>query len=90
MSVRLRALSFGALVVGSVIAVDPAGLSPFGPAKWLVVSTAAAATVACALRTGATRCHRRSWWMWMALLALLALDAAGIPKTVVLVGTAKS
>ena len=75
MTVRPRALSFGALVVGSVITVDPAGLSPFGPSKWLVISTAAAATVAWTLRSGATRCHRRSWWMWMALLALLTLSA---------------
>jgi O-antigen ligase len=75
MSVRLRALSFGALVVGSVITVDPAGLSPFGPSKWLVISTAAAATIAWTLRTGAARCHRRSWWMWVALLVLLTLSA---------------
>ena len=75
MTVRLRALSFGALVVGSVIAVDPAGLSPFGPSKWLVVSTGATATVAWALRHGSTRCHRRTWWMWIALLALLTLSA---------------
>ena len=75
MSVRLRALSFGALVVGSVIAVDPAGLSPFGPAKWLVISTAAAATVAWTLRSGTARCDRRTWWMWTALLALLTISA---------------
>ena len=75
MSVRLRALSFGALVVGSIIAVDPAGLSPFGPAKWLVISTAAAATVALMLRSGTARCDRATWWMWTALLALLTLSA---------------
>lgn len=75
MTVRPRALSFGALVVGSVIAVDPSGLSPFGPSKWLVISTAAAVTIAWTLRTGATRCHRRSWWLWMALAALVTLSA---------------
>lgn len=75
MTVRPRALSFGALVVGSVIVVDPAGLSPFGPSKWLVISTAAAATVAWTLRTGRARCHRRSWWMWIALLVLLTMSA---------------
>jgi O-antigen ligase len=75
MSVRLPALSFGALVVGSVIVVDPGGLAPFGPSKWLVVSTVACATTALSLRSGSTRCHRRSWWMWIALLGLLALSA---------------
>ena len=75
MSVRLRALSFGALVVGSVIAVDPAGLSPFGPAKWLVISTAAAATVAWTLRCGTARCDRRTWRIWTALLTLLTVSA---------------
>ena len=75
MSVRLRAVSFGALIVGPVIAVDPAGLSPFGAAKWLVISTAAAATVAWTLRQGTARCDRRTWRMWTALLALLTVSA---------------
>jgi O-antigen ligase len=75
MSVRLPALAFGALVVGSVIVVDPGGLAPFGPSKWLVVSTLACATTALSLRSGSTRCHGRSWWTWVALLALLTLSA---------------
>jgi O-antigen ligase len=75
MSVRLPALSFGALVVGSVIAVDPDGLAPFGPAKWSVVSTLACVTIASSLRLGGARCHRSTWWMWIALLGLLALSA---------------
>ena len=75
MSVRLPALSFGALVVGSVIAVDPAGLAPFGPSKWLVVSTLAFVTIALSLRFGTVRCHRPTWWMWVALLGLLTVSA---------------
>ena len=36
---RLATIGCGALVVGSVMAADPAGWSPFGPSKWLVIST---------------------------------------------------
>lgn len=75
MSVRLPALSFGALVVGSVIAVDPGGLAPFGPAKWLIISMLAFATVALSLQRGDRRCEPRTWWMWVALLGLLTLSA---------------
>jgi O-antigen ligase len=75
MSVRLPALAFGALVVGSVIIVDPAGLAPFGPSKWLTVSTLALITAALSLRHGSTRCRRHSWWAWVALLGLLTLSA---------------
>ena len=75
MSVRLPALVFGALVVGSVITVDPGGLAPFGPSKWLVVSALAFLTATVSLRHGSTRCHRQSWWMWVALLGLLTLAA---------------
>jgi O-antigen ligase len=75
MSVRPPAVAFGALIVGSVVVVDPAGLAPFGPAKWLVVSTLAFAAVGLAMWRGSVRCHRRSWWAWVALLALLLLSA---------------
>jgi O-antigen ligase len=75
MSVRLAALAFGALVVGSVVVVDPAGLAPFGPAKWWVASTLGFAGVALALRHPTTSCHRRSWWGWLALSGLLTLAA---------------
>ncbi len=75
MSVRLPALVFGALVVGAVITVDPGGLAPFGPSKWLVVSALAFLTATLSLRHGSARCHRQSWWMWVALLALLTLAA---------------
>jgi O-antigen ligase len=73
--VRLPALAFGALVVGSVITVDPAGLAPFGPSKWLTVSTLGLITAALSLRHGSTRCQRQSWWAWLALLVLLTLSA---------------
>jgi O-antigen ligase len=75
MSVRPAALSFGALVAGSVIVADPAGLAPFGPAKWLVVSTLGFGATALSLWRQVARCDRRAWWGWIVLLALLALSA---------------
>jgi len=74
MNVRSPALASGALIVGSVAALDPAGLAPFGPAKWLIVSTLGFAAAMLSLRHSA-RCHRRSWWAWTALLVLLTLSA---------------
>lgn len=38
-----------AAVLPGVLAVDPGGLSPFGPAKWWTVSTLALAAVAATL-----------------------------------------
>ena len=75
MSVRPRAVAFGTLAVGAVVALDPGGLAPFGPAKWWVVSTAAFVVVALSLRHGTTRCHRPSWWAWVMLLGLLTMSA---------------
>jgi O-antigen ligase len=75
MDVRPPAVAFGALAVGSVVALDPAGLAPFGPARWWVVSTAALVLATLSLRHGSTRCHRRSWWAWVALLGLLTTSA---------------
>ena len=67
----------GAIVLGSVVAFDPAGWYPFGPAKWLVVSTAVAAAaayaLACRLRP---RLPRWAWMLFGALLAWLVLAAA--------------
>jgi O-antigen ligase len=75
MSVRPPALALGALVVGSAVAIDPGGLAPFGPSKWLVVSTLGFAAAALSLRNGSTRGHRQSWRAWVVLLALLTLSA---------------
>ena len=75
MSVRPPALALGALVVGSAVAIDPSGLAPFGPSKWLVVSTLGLAAAALSLRNGSTQCHRQSWWAWVVLLGLLGLSA---------------
>ncbi len=76
MSVRSAALAFGALVVGSALVVDPAGLAPFGPSKWLLVSTVGVLVATLSLRHRSTRCHRQSWWAWVGLLALLTASAS--------------
>jgi O-antigen ligase len=73
--VRLSATTLGALVVGSVIAADPAGWSPFGPAKWMVISTLGCAGGALALWRRDAGLHRRTWWLWLALVVLLAVSA---------------
>jgi O-antigen ligase len=75
MSVRPSALALGALVVGSAVAIDPSGLAPFGPSKWLVVSSLGFVGAALSLRNGTTRCHRKTWQAWVVLLALLTLSA---------------
>jgi O-antigen ligase len=75
MSVRPSALALGALLVGSAVAIDPGGLAPFGPSKWLVVSTLGFAGAGLSLRSSSTRCHRQSWRAWVVLLALLTLSA---------------
>ena len=57
MGVRPTALFLGALAVGSVVACDPAGWSPFGPAKWLVVGVLSSAAIASGFAAGWARLH---------------------------------
>jgi O-antigen ligase len=75
MGVRAASLSLGALFVGSVIVVDPAGLAPFGPAKWGAISTLALVGGGLALRSGGQQLHRPSMAAWTALLLLLSAGA---------------
>lgn len=74
-TVDVSGLALGALVVGTVVAADPSGWAPFGPAKWLVVSTLGALGVGLALWRRGSAAHRWSWWAWAALVALLTLAA---------------
>jgi hypothetical protein len=66
----------GAIVLGSAAALDPGGWYPFGPTKWLVVSTlvagAAMYALACRLRP---RLPRWAWGLVVALIGWLALAA---------------
>jgi hypothetical protein len=75
MGVRPASLTLGALVVGSVVAVDPAGLAPFGPARWGVVSVLGTLGGGLALWTSRRRLDRTTGLLWLGLLALLALGA---------------
>lgn len=59
MGVRINAVAAGALVLGAAAAVDPAGLAPFGPARWLWISTLATLTIGLTMwRRSGARSHR--------------------------------
>ena len=75
MGVRVAAWFLGALVVGSVAVADPSGLAPFGPAKWLAISTLALLGGGLALRNGQQPIHRPTLQLWVVLLAFLAFGA---------------
>ena len=75
MGVRVAAWFLGALVVGSVTVADPSGLAPFGPAKWLAISTLALLGGGLALRNGQQPIHRPTLQLWVVLLAFLAFGA---------------
>ncbi len=64
-----------ALIVATVIAVDPAGLWPFGPARWLVVSAGGVCVVVWCLAQQEWRLDRRTCRLWMVLLACLTAGA---------------
>ncbi|MEX0848343.1 MAG: O-antigen ligase family protein [Ilumatobacteraceae bacterium] len=72
----------GALVIGTVVAVSPGGLSPYGPARWMVVSTISLVLVGLALRYGTVALHtasRRAWWALLAWLAVATFLGGDVP-----------
>jgi O-antigen ligase len=73
--VRNIAAWSGALVIGTVVAVSPGGLSPYGPARWMVVSTISFVLAGLALRYGTVALHRSSRRAWCVLLGWIALAA---------------
>ncbi len=75
MGVRWIPFTLGAMVVAAVLAVDPGGLSPFGPARWWLVSTLGLVGGGLALRRSNARLDRRSTWLWGALLVLFVVSA---------------
>lgn len=75
MTISGRAAAAGALPLGAVLALDPGGFAPFGPAKWLAVGAIVPAGVAM-LRGGTVRLERRSAAAWAALLVIGAVAAA--------------
>ncbi|MEO1063881.1 MAG: O-antigen ligase family protein [Actinomycetota bacterium] len=69
------ALAAAALVVGSVVAVDPGGFAPFGPLRWLVVAVAGLVVIGATVRDRVV-VERWSTAAWVVLLGWLALAAA--------------
>ncbi|MCY7298926.1 MAG: O-antigen ligase family protein [Ilumatobacteraceae bacterium] len=70
-----RATAAWVLIVGVVVAVDPAGLWPFGPMRWLVVSTGGLAIIAICLWRPERGLDRRTLRLWLVLLTCLALGS---------------
>ena len=68
-----------ALPVGAVLAVDPSGLSPYGPAKWALITTlvlaAAATQPGRGRRLVVARAPARAWIVFLVVVALAALVA---------------
>lgn len=73
---RPIAVSATLLIVGSAIAVYPAGFAPFVTLRWAVVSTVSLALVAAILWHGELRIHRATAGGWTAFLGWAALAGA--------------
>ncbi len=75
---RPTAWFLSALIIGTV-AVDPFGFAPFGPIKWVIVTTAGFGALWMAV-AAKLQVHRPSLWGWLAfltwgvLVSVLALD----------------
>ena len=67
---RPLALALAALFVGTIVAVDPAGLVPSGPTRWTVDLIVMGAAV-CLLLLGRLHIDRVTGCVWLALLAWL-------------------
>ena len=66
----------GLLAPAAILAVDPSGWSPFGPAKWAAVTALGLAAVAAALATSPTlRLHRWATGLFAGLVAWLCVAA---------------
>jgi O-antigen ligase len=74
-----------ALIVCAVVAVDPGGLAPFGPIKWLLVPALVLAAFATAPTISA---ERRTTVAWSVFLAVAAVSAvAGLDPLYAWIGT---
>lgn len=80
-----------AMVVGlpaSVLVIDPGGLAPFGPAKWMVVPTLVLGGAAAVVWGERVRVARRPLVAWGVFLALVAVAAAvGLDPLYAWIGT---
>lgn len=75
MTMRAASLTLGALVVATVIAIDPVGLAPFGPARWMAVSTLALAGSGLAIWHGDVPFERLTARAGATMLAFLTAGA---------------
>ncbi len=65
----------GALLVGAVMVVDPAGLAPYGPARWMVISTVGLLGAGLAVHAGRVAIERRFARLWAVLVGFILLGA---------------
>ena len=72
---RAVALAASVVPIAAVVAMDPSGWYPFGPAKWTAVTVAAVGSVAVLFWYGPVRAPRGAWWVGGALLLLVGLAA---------------
>jgi len=74
--------------VAGILVVDPAGWSPFGPAKWAAVVVIGLLAVASVVRLGVVAVARRPVAVWGVFLAWVALAAAvGLDPRLAWLGT---
>jgi O-antigen ligase/cytochrome c-type biogenesis protein CcmH/NrfG len=82
-----RAVVAAALPVGALV-VDPGGLAPFGPAKWLVVPAIVLASAAAVSWRGRLRLARRPLVAWVLFLVVTAVAAGlGVDRLYAWTGT---
>jgi hypothetical protein len=84
-----RAVVVAALPVAATLAVWPSGLSPFGPVKWLAVTTLVFAGLAAVLwRRADVLLARAPMWAWAAFLVLVIIAAGfGLDRVYAWTGT---
>jgi O-antigen ligase/Flp pilus assembly protein TadD len=75
MGTRSGTVALAAVLPLTALIVDPAGWFPFGPGKWLVVSTLVPAGAALVLRKGAVRVSRGVTLAAVALVGWMAVSA---------------
>ncbi len=77
---RVLGWLISAWIVLAVLALDPSGFSPFGPIKWLVVSSLLPAAAVFAF-SGKVVVHKKAMIAWAVLLVWVALAALlGVDK----------
>jgi O-antigen ligase len=85
---RRGAVLLAALLPAGVLVFDPSGWSPFGPSKWLAVSTLGLAGAAMALWTRGFQVAKRPMIAWVVLLGWIGLTAAvGLDRLYAWTGT---